>query len=203
VTRAIGRARPHWILFFAIAAAVVILDQASKAWLTGLLDPGERMSIIGDWLRIVHGQNDGAIFGLFKDQALLFGLVSLGVVGLIIWYQATAGRNLLTTVALGLLLGGAIGNMIDRFRLGYVVDWVDAGIGDWRFYTFNVADSAVSVAVLLLLLIAIVPGVKSAGDVPATAEDDASTPTGDDGTAHAAPDPTADKATADTGTADA
>ena len=161
---AIGRARPHWLLFFAIATAVVVVDQLTKAWLVGLLAPGERTSVIGDWLRLVHGQNDGAIFGLFKDQALLFGLVSLGVVGLIIWYHGSSGRSLVLTVALGLLLGGAIGNMIDRFRLGYVVDWVDAGIGDWRFYTFNVADSAVTAAVLLLLLIAIVPGLKRAGE---------------------------------------
>jgi signal peptidase II len=157
VTRTIGRRRPHWILFFAIAAAVVILDQASKAWLVGLLDPGERMSVIGDWLRIVHGQNDGAIFGLFGDQAILFGLVSLGVIAMIVWYHGQAGQGVLISIALGLLLGGAIGNMIDRFRLGYVIDWVDIGIGGWRFYTFNVADSAVTGAVLLLLLLAVLP----------------------------------------------
>lgn len=163
--------RPHWLVFFSIATAVVVLDQLSKAWLVGLLQPGERLSVIGDWLRIVHGQNDGAIFGLFRDQALLFGLVSVGVVGLIIWYHRASGRHILMSIALGLLLGGAIGNMIDRFRLGYVTDWVDVGIGDWRFYTFNVADSAVSGAVLLLLLIAIVPALKSWGeDPPADAE---------------------------------
>jgi signal peptidase II len=56
------------------------------------------------------------------------------------------------SVALGLLLGGALGNMADRFRIGYVVDFVDVGIGDLRFYTFNIADSAISLAILLLLL---------------------------------------------------
>ena len=61
----------------------------------------------------------------------------------------------LTTVALGLLLGGAIGNLIDRIRFGYVIDWVDMGIGSWRFYTFNVADSAISIAIVLLLAAAI------------------------------------------------
>ena len=80
------------------------------------------------------------MFGLFKDQALLFGLVSIGVVGLIVWYHGSSGRNTLLSVALGLLLGGALGNMLDRLRLGYVVDFVDIGIGDLRFYTFNVAD---------------------------------------------------------------
>lgn len=152
-----SRGRPRWALFLGLAAAVVVVDQLTKAWLVGLLGPGERLEVVGDLLRIVHGQNDGAIFGLFRDQALLFGIVSIGVVGLIVWYHGSSGRNTLLSIALGLLLGGAIGNAIDRFRLGYVIDWVDAGIGDIRFYTFNVADSAVTAAVLLLLLMTILP----------------------------------------------
>ncbi len=151
------RERPRWGLFVVLAVTVVALDQLTKAWLVGLLDPGEGQAVIGDLLRIVHGQNDGAIFGLFRDQAMLFGIVSIGVAGLLIWYHASSGRSVLTSMALGLLLGGAIGNMIDRLRLGYVIDWVDAGIGDRRFYTFNVADSAVSAAVVLLVLIALRP----------------------------------------------
>jgi signal peptidase II len=159
VTAGSLRGRPRWALFLGLAAAVVVADQLTKAWLVGLLEPGERLSVIGDLVRIVHGQNDGAIFGLFRDQALLFGIVSIGVVGLIIWYHGSSGRNTLLSIALGLLLGGAIGNAIDRFRLGYVIDWVDIGIGDLRFYTFNVADSAVTGAVLLLLLLALLPSV--------------------------------------------
>ncbi|MEO5885065.1 MAG: signal peptidase II, partial [Candidatus Limnocylindrales bacterium] len=82
---------------------------------------------------------------------------SLGVVAMIVWYHGSSGRNTLLSLALGLLLGGAIGNMLDRFRLGYVVDWVDIGIGDVRFYTFNVADSAITGAILLLILLALLP----------------------------------------------
>ncbi len=156
------RGRPRWALFLGLAATVVVLDQVTKAWLVSMLDPGERLSVVGDLVRLVHGQNDGAIFGLFQDQALLFGIVSLGVVGLIVWYHGSSGRNTLLSIALGLLLGGAIGNAIDRFRLGYVIDWVDLGIGDLRFYTFNVADSAVTGAVLLLILIAILPSLTGA-----------------------------------------
>lgn len=156
------RGRPRWALFLGLAATVVVLDQVAKAWLVSMLDPGERLSVVGDLVRLVHGQNDGAIFGLFQDQALLFGIVSLGVVGLIVWYHGSSGRNTLLSIALGLLLGGAIGNAIDRFRLGYVIDWVDLGIGDLRFYTFNVADSAVTGAVLLLILIAILPSLTGA-----------------------------------------
>lgn len=189
--------RPRWVLFFAVAALVVIVDQLSKAWLVGQIAPREApRQIIGDWVRIVHGQNDGAIFGLFRDQAVLFGLVSVGVVALIIWYHGSSGRNTLMSIALGLLLGGAIGNMIDRFRLGYVTDWVDIGIGDWRFYTFNVADSAVTLAVLLLILIAILPARTGAGTTPS---DEATSSDPD----VAAPPPRDDTAATDPGTADA
>lgn len=152
------RGAARWPLFLALAAVIVVVDQATKAWLVSFLDPGERTNVIGDYVRLIHSQNSGALFGLFKDQALLFGVVSLAVIGLIVWFHASSGRNTLLSLALGLLLGGAIGNMIDRFRLGYVVDWVDAGIGDTRFYTFNVADSAISVAILLLLIAAFLPG---------------------------------------------
>ena len=78
-------------------------------------------------MRLIHSQNNGALFGLFRDQALLFAVVSIGVVGAIVWFHHTSGRNTLLSVALGLLLGGALGNMADRFRIGYVVDFVDVG----------------------------------------------------------------------------
>jgi len=153
------RGRPRWAIFFGLAAVVVVLDQLSKAWLVSAVDPGEAIRVIGDYLRLVFSQNSGALFGLFKDQAILFGLVSIGVVGLIIWYHGSSGRNAILSVALGLLLGGALGNMIDRFRYGYVIDWVDAGIGDLRFYTFNVADSMISTAILILIVLAIFPSL--------------------------------------------
>ena len=127
------RARRHarWILFATVALTVVILDQLTKAWLVVDARPGRaRSRSSATWLRLVHGQNSGALFGLFRDQAVLFGIVSLGVIGLIVAYHGRSGRNTYLTVALGLLLGGAIGNLLDRFRLGYVVDWIDIGIGD-------------------------------------------------------------------------
>ena len=163
MTEPTSRGTPRWPLFIGLAVGVVILDQLTKAWLTSMLEPGESVSIIGDLLRLVHGQNDGALFGLFSDSATLFGIVSLGVVGLIVWYHGSSGRNTLLSVALGLLLGGAIGNLIDRFRLGHVVDWVDMGIGDLRFYTFNVADAAITCSLLLLIASAVLTPRPSAG----------------------------------------
>jgi signal peptidase II len=147
----------RWSLFLALAAAVVVADQIAKAFVTRSLAPGQSVDVVGDLVRIVFGQNSGALFGLFKDNALMFGVVSLVVIGLIVVYHARSATSLYLTITLGLLLGGAIGNMIDRLRLGYVVDFVDVGIGTVRFYTFNVADSAISLAILLLFVAAILP----------------------------------------------
>lgn len=150
---------PHWRVFLGIPIVVVILDQLSKAWLVANVAPGEILEVVGDYVRLVHHQNSGALFGLFRDQALLFGLLSLVVIGLIVGYHARSGRSRYMSIALGFLLGGAIGNLVDRLRLGYVVDFVDIGIGNLRFYTFNVADSAISTAIVLLVAVAIVPGL--------------------------------------------
>ncbi|MBX3029102.1 MAG: signal peptidase II [Chloroflexi bacterium] len=151
-----------WAVFLGIASVVFVLDQLSKAWVEATFwlasvaappdSPAAPTPVIGDLVRIARTWNDGGIFGLFGSSATILGLASLVVVGVIVWVQATQGaRNPLLTVALGLLLGGAVGNLVDRLRLGYVVDWVDMGIGELRFYTFNVADAAVSIAVVLLI----------------------------------------------------
>lgn len=151
--------RPIWPVFLGLAAAVVVGDQLTKAWIATTLAPGASMSIVGDNLRLVNSQNNGALFGLFRDNAALFGLISIAVVGLIVAYHGRAGRSPYLSIALGFLLGGALGNMTDRLRLGYVVDFVDAGLGTLRWYTFNVADAAISAAILMLLVLAVRPSL--------------------------------------------
>jgi signal peptidase II len=158
--------RPIWPLFLGLALTVVVLDQLTKAWLTSFLAPGQSVSILGEYIRLVHGQNNGALFGLFRESALLFGIVSVGVIALIVGYHARAGRSVYLSVALGLLLGGALGNMVDRFRLGYVVDFVDLGIGTFRWYTFNVADAAISISLVMLILLAIKPSLAGSEAAP-------------------------------------
>lgn len=83
--------------------------------------------------------------------------MSIVVAALIVAYHAKAGRGLLVTIALGLLLGGALGNLIDRLHYGAVIDFVDMGIGAWRFYTYNVADAAISTSLVLLIAMALFP----------------------------------------------
>src|SRR5919197_3836705 len=153
----------RWPLFLSLAATIVVADQLTKAWIVANVDPTQPIRIVGDNLRLVVSHNTGALFGLFRDQAPLFAAVSVAVIGLIAWYHGHSGRSTYLSIALGLLLGGAIGNFIDRFRLGYVVDFVDAGIGNLRWYTFNVADSAISTALVLLLAVAIWPSLATRG----------------------------------------
>ena len=147
----------RWAVFAILAVAVVVLDQLAKAWIVSNLQAGESFQVLGDWVRIVHWRNSGILFGMLPQSAGAFAIVSLLVAGLIVAYHAKAGRGLIVTVALGLLLGGALGNLIDRVRFGSVVDFVDMGIGSWRFYTYNVADAAISTAIVCLVAMAVFP----------------------------------------------
>lgn len=149
--------RPHWVLFVILAVAVLAIDQVAKAWVADSYQLGVPVPLIGDTLRITVSHNQGALFGLLQGTAPIFGLVSLAIVGVIVWYQSRAGQSLLISIALGLLLGGATGNLIDRLRQGYVVDFVDAGLGAVRWFTFNLSDVAIDGAILLLVLAALLP----------------------------------------------
>jgi signal peptidase II len=157
---------PSWAAFLAIAATVAVADRLSKLAVAQWFDlasphaepgtPGGPTRVIGDFVRIAVSHNDGGIFGLLGQSATILGVASIFVIGVIILVEAREGRgNPLLTVALGLLLGGAIGNLIDRLMFGYVIDWVDTGIGDVRWYTFNVADAAISISIVLLLVLAL------------------------------------------------
>jgi len=151
--------RSRWLAFFGLAATIVVADQLLKGWIVPRFEVGVPTPVIGDLVRIWLIHNTGALFGLFRDQAVLFAAGSIGVIALIVWFhpRVAATHGALATIALGLLLGGAIGNLIDRISLGYVIDFVDLGIGELRFYTFNVADAAISVSLLLLIVLAFMP----------------------------------------------
>ena len=143
----------RWFAFAAIALGIVIADQLTKSVVAASFPIGSTTNVLGDLVRIAPGANSGAIFGLFRDQAWLFAVLSLGVLALIVVFHArSADAGPVMSVTLGLLLGGAIGNLIDRFRVGYVLDFVDMGSGSVRWYTFNVADAAISVSIVLLVL---------------------------------------------------
>jgi len=151
-----NRRRAAWIVFALVALAIVVSDQLLKAWIVANYTPYTPSPVIGDWLQVDFIHNAGGLFGVFQNSAPVFALVSLGVVAFIVGFEYRSGwTNWLLTLALALLLGGAIGNFIDRIRLGYVVDFADLGIGTWRWYIFNVADSAITVSIGVLLLLSL------------------------------------------------
>jgi signal peptidase II len=150
------------LLFLGLAALVVILDQTTKRLAEDKLDKAAARSVplplVGDYLRFTYVENRGAAFGLLQDQTAFFVFVGVLVVGVIAAsYRYLPRSGFRLHLALGLQLGGAIGNLIDRIRQGYVVDFVDFGYHSNWWPVFNVADSAIVIGVALLALNALSP----------------------------------------------
>ncbi len=129
----------------------LILDQLSKLVVVDTLPPYEPVSVLGDVFRLTYIHNRGAAFGLTLGGPVIHTVVAIAALGLLGWML----KNLPTTArlqrsALAMVLGGAIGNIIDRIRLHEVIDFFDVGFGDLRWPVFNVADSFVTVGILLL-----------------------------------------------------
>ena len=137
--------------FSLVALLVVVADQLTKTWIRSHLALGQAIPPTGFW-QIVHARNTGAVFGLFPNQSFVLTIVALiGIVLILVFAlfylrQFSYINNLSCRLALGLILGGTIGNLIDRIRLGYVTDFINIGI--WP--AFNIADSAVTVGALTL-----------------------------------------------------
>lgn len=144
-------------LFVGLALTVAILDQLTKSlvirWLPHQTGWPELDRSFGGVFRFYHSHNTGVAFGLFQGRNGLFVLVACAVVLALLWYQHTlpAGDRL-TRLALGLQVGGAAGNIVDRLRQGYVTDFLDFHLGGWHWPTFNLADSAIVLGVGLLML---------------------------------------------------
>lgn len=133
---------------FWLALAIAFgLDQTTKFVIGRLMSPGESNPVIGGVIHFTYTQNSGAAFGLFPDRTSFFIVVTLAVIALLFLIYHRAGRHApWLGLALGLQVGGALGNFVDRVRLGYVVDFIDL-----RFWPiFNLADTAIVIGVLLL-----------------------------------------------------
>jgi signal peptidase II len=132
-------------LVVAVTAVVLfVADQASKALVVGAFRPGESVDVIGDLVRLWYVQNSGAAFSLFPGALWLFlPVTALALAMIAYFFHAFRDRGPFVHVVLGTILAGTLGNLVDRVRLGYVVDFISVGIGQTRFPTFNVADSAV------------------------------------------------------------
>jgi len=145
-------------LFLVLAITVLVADQVTKAAATAWLLPAGSTTIIPGLFDLSYTLNTGAVFGVFREMAdpwrsLLLTIVPLiAVLIVIVMAWRTEPRLLRPHAALGLIFGGAIGNMVDRLRLGAVVDFLEFYIGAYHWPNFNIADSAICVGVGLLIL---------------------------------------------------
>lgn len=140
-----------------IVAGLVIADQVTKALIRRSIELHESVSIIPDLLAFTRVHNTGAAFGMlntmeFPGKTIVLTLVAtLALVG-VAWYAASVPMSdRLARLGVAMILGGAIGNLIDRATAGYVLDYVDASFRGWHFWAFNVADAAISIGVVLMI----------------------------------------------------
>ncbi len=144
-----NRGRPWLWLFVSLAA--VALDQLSKWLCVAFLKGNDSVVLIPGFLRMTYLENRGAAFGSFSNQRWIFMLFSCVAIVAVVWYLLRfAENNHLLRWSLALILGGGVGNMIDRVALGYVIDFIDF-YGIWD-YVFNVADSCVCIGAGLMVL---------------------------------------------------
>ncbi len=147
-----------FIKLVVIAGLVIVLDQVSKAVILNSMALHESIPVIKGFFSITHIQNPGGAFGLFARQGpelrrlVFIFLSSLAILAVLYFYIQTPGTYSLLSASFALIFGGAIGNMIDRFRFGKVVDFLDFYIGHLHWPAFNIADSAISVGMTVLVI---------------------------------------------------
>ena len=154
MTAAAGIRRTEWILVLAI----VVSDQATKALVRRALELHESIPVIPDLLALTRVHNTGAAFGMFNamefpGKTIVLTIVATIALAGVAWYAASIPpTDRLARFGVAGILGGAIGNLIDRATAGYVLDFVDASWQGWHFWAFNVADAAISIGVVLMIL---------------------------------------------------
>ncbi len=149
----------------ATALVVLALDQITKYWISSTLgqnDPIHSVEIVGNWIRLSYTTNSGAAFGMFPAATLVFTVIAIIAVPVLLLARAyVADRAWWITVVFGMLVGGTLGNLVDRLRMGHVVDFIDVGVGNLRWPSFNVADSSFVVGIILLAVYLSFAGEKS------------------------------------------
>jgi signal peptidase II len=139
--------------YYLIALVIIILDQISKWIVVSQMAIGERITLIERVLYFTSHRNQGAAFGILQGQMWFFYIITvIVIIGIVYYMQKEAKNSLIFGVSLGLILGGAIGNFIDRLFRGEVVDFVDTYIFTYNFPIFNVADAALCIGVGLLFI---------------------------------------------------
>lgn len=143
----------RFLVALAVALAVLALDQGTKLWVLGAFAHGESVEVLPVFA-LTYVRNHGAAWGMFQGaQPWLAAFGVLAVAACLVFWRKIFGEHPLSAPIAGLLLGGVVGNLIDRVRLGYVVDFLDFHWGASHFPCFNVADSAICVAVAALIVL--------------------------------------------------
>jgi signal peptidase II len=148
----------YWKFGYLIATgAVFLLDQASKAWAIRKLSFGGDIEVIPDFFNFAYATNKGVAFSMFDGHGdagrwALSGLAFLAATLVLYFFWRTPRSDDRILGALALLLAGILGNVVDRIRLGYVIDFIDFQFGNWHYPTFNIADIAICTGAGLLVL---------------------------------------------------
>jgi signal peptidase II len=172
----------NWLILFGIAALTLIADGIAKSIVVNnlMLNQTWDPPILEPFAKVTYTTNTGAAFGLFPRQGVLFVVIAVIVITAIIFYYRHLPTGYgLARVALGLQLGGALGNLIDRLRQGYVVDFIDFNF--WPMHNwpvFNLADSAIVVGVGLLAVTMLIEDAKERNDEVGSPESDAASEPG-------------------------
>lgn len=146
------------MLFVALILLVVLLDQASKLWIVGNFSLYESLPVVPGLFNLTYLTNTGAAFGMLAGdhgvwrQVFFIGVAVVALAAIGFLYRKLRAVSVWYGVALGLIAGGAIGNLIDRLRLGSVIDFLDVYVGVHHWPAFNLADSAITVGVAIFLL---------------------------------------------------
>lgn len=153
----LGRLQPGRPVFWALFALVLVPDWFSKRWAeVALLPRHVPHEVIGEYLRFTLSYNQGAAFGMHVGEGSrwFFAALAVAIIALMLWAtRDLAKESMRAAFGLPLVLGGAVGNLLDRLRdAGAVVDFIDVGVGTTRFWTFNVADSGITVGAICLVL---------------------------------------------------
>lgn len=158
VATAAPEAAPGPRLYWWLGLAVIVLDQIAKALVRGALDLYDTHTVVPGFLNLVHVRNEGMAFGLLNAADFQYkwivtsGLAAIALFGIAFYARHLRPDERAARAGLSLILGGALGNLIDRLYAGYVVDFVDVYIGTWHFWAFNVADAAINVGAVLVFL---------------------------------------------------
>jgi signal peptidase II len=148
-------ATKYRLLLFSLL--IVVADLMTKAWIARAILPYSVRTVVPGLVNLTHVQNRGVAFGLLNSLGdmgppILIAAGGLALVVVVIYFRQTPGEDLMLLWSLASILGGAVGNLIDRILHGSVTDFIDVYVGTYHWHTFNVADSAISVGICLMLL---------------------------------------------------